>query len=229
MPLAATPGNLAGAGHTLAVATCDEASRCALTPREQREYDELPHAARRRDWLAGRCAAKRAIGTRWETSADRIELTSVPGAAPRPSVRTRSGGWSPLPDRLTIAHRDGVALAAAFPSTASIGVDVERAGDLSPGELRYFLSEGERSRHHGIDATLLWVIKEAAWKALGLGPSTPLSSLQLAFRDHAHALAAVRHGARELRARSYLAHIDAARPATTPMIAALVEIAPEAS
>lgn len=229
MPFAATPDTLAGAVHMLAVATCDESWLCALTPREQHEYYGLPHAARRRDWLAGRCAAKRAIGARWAVPADQIELTPVPDAAPRPSVRNRTGGWSPLPVRLTIAHRGGVAIAAAFPSTAFFGVDLERAGELSAVELRYFLSESERSRHDGIDATLIWVLKEAAWKALGLGPSTPLSSLQLVFGDDQGDLVAVRHGARELRARAGVARIDATGPDTPAMIAALVEIAPEAA
>jgi len=221
MPFAATPDKLAGAGHTLAVATCDERSLCSLTSREQREYDGLPHAARRCDWLAGRHAAKRAIAARLHIAADQIELTSAPGAAPRASARQRNGTWTQLPLNLTIAHRDGVAIAAAFPSTASVGVDVERAGAISDAELRYFLSKGERSRIDGIDATLLWVLKEAAWKAVGPAPTTALSSLQLVFRRNTTQLIAVRHRARQLRARASIARIEAARP----LIAALVEIA----
>ena len=225
MPFAATPDTLSGAAYTLAVATCDESWLDPLTPREQHEYDELPHAARRPDWLAGRCAAKRAIAARWAITADQIELTPVPGSAPRPSVRNRTGGCSSLPARLTIAHRDGLAIAAAFPSTASIGVDIEREGELSPMELRYFASASERSRHDGVDATLVWILKEAAWKALGLGPSAPLSSLQLVFGDNQRELIAVRHGTRELPARAAVARVSATRS----MIAALVEIAPEGS
>jgi 4'-phosphopantetheinyl transferase EntD len=225
MPFAATPDTLAGAAWTLAVVHRDEPGRTALTRREQREYDALPHAARRRDWLAGREAAKRAIAVRWAMSADRIELRSLPNAAPRPRVRTVTGAWSPLPDRLTIAHRDGFAFAAAFPSTASIGVDVERAGELSPWTLRYFLSEDERERHAGIDATLLWVLKEAAWKALALPPSTALSALELVFQAGTAELIAVRLGTCQLSARASVANIDASRP----LIAALVVIAPEAA
>ena len=225
MLFAATPANLAGAAHALAVASCDELSPRALTPRERSEYDGLPHAARCRDWLAGRCAAKRAIATRWDVPADRIELASRPNAAPRASIRHRAGGLSLLPDHLTIAHRDGIALAAAFPPASSVGVDLERVGEVSPAELRYIMSDGERSRHDGIDATLVWVLKEAAWKALGLAPATALSSLQLVFRADTRELAAVRHGTRQRRARADIARFDVARP----LIAALVEIAPEAS
>ena len=225
MRFAAAPDSLAGADQTLVVATCDERWLCALTPQERREYDELPHAARRRDWLAGRRAAKRAIRARYDVRADEIELTPVPGAAPRPSIRRGTGEWAPLSLRLTIAHRDGVALAAVFSSTVLVGVDVERAGALSPAELRYFLSEDERARLGDLDATLVWVLKEAAWKALGLGAAMPLSSLQLVFRGDAPDLVAVRHGSRELRARAALARLHATRP----LIAALVEIAPEAS
>ena len=225
MPFAATPDTMAGAVCTLAIATWRELPACALTPREQREYDALPHAARRHDWLAGRSAAKRAIGARWDVPADRIELASTPGSAPRPSVRSRIGGWSPLPDRLTIAHRDGVAIAAAFPSTASVGVDLERAAELSLSELRYIASEPERSRLQGIDTTLIWVLKEAAWKALGLAPATPLPSLQLVFRASTHTLVAVRHGARQLNAHADIMRFEGDRP----LIAALVEITPEVS
>jgi 4'-phosphopantetheinyl transferase EntD len=225
MLFAATPATLAGAAYTLAVASYNELLPRALTSRERREYDGLPHAARRRDWLAGRCAAKRAIGARWHVPADWIELASTPDAAPSASIRQRAGSWSLLPDRLTIAHRDGVALAAAFPSAASVGVDLERAGEVSPVELRYIMSDDERSRHGGIDPTLVWVLKEAAWKALGLAPTAALTSLQLVFRADTRELAAVRHDGRELRARAGLARFDVARP----LIAALVEIAVEAS
>src|SRR4051812_44790144 len=174
MSFAATSVSVAGASHTLAVACSGEMRLCALTPREQREYAGLPHAARQRDWLAGRCAAKRALAARWDVPPDRIELTSKPGAAPRPSLRNPAGSWSSVPDCLTIAHRDGIALAARFPSTILVGVEIERAGELSPLELRYILSESERSSSDDIDSMVDWVLKEAAWKALGLSPCAPL-------------------------------------------------------
>jgi phosphopantetheinyl transferase (holo-ACP synthase) len=225
MPFADSPDNLSGAAITLAIATCPEPALCALTAREQREYDALPHAARRRDWLAGRCAAKRAIGARFDMTADWIELTSVPHAAPRASVRHRARGWAPINARLTLSHRDGVAVAAAFAPSSWVGVDVERAGAVSQMERRYFLSEGERLSHRDIDATLVWVLKEAAWKALKLGAATPLSSLQLAFHDDGRHLIAVRRGGVEHRATARIARIDGPRA----LIAALVQISPELS
>lgn len=225
MPFAATPDTLAGADYTLAIATCDGLPACALTPREQRDYETLPHAARQRDWLAGRHAAKRAIRARWNVPAAEIELTSTPGDAPQPCVRSRRGAWSLLPARLTIAHRDGVAIAVASNAAAAVGVDLERAGEVSPLQLRYIVSEHERSCLDGIDATLIWVLKEAAWKALSLGPTEPLSSLQLVFQARAHKLVGVRHGARELKARADVWRVLAGRP----LIAALVEITPEVS
>jgi len=225
MPFAATPDTMAGAGYTFAIARCDELPACGLTSHEQREYDALPHAARRRDWLAGRYAAKRAIAARWKLSTDAIELTSTSGTAPRAHALARTGRPSPLPDRLTLSHRDGVAIAAAFPSSAAVGVDLERAGGVSSRELRYFMSEAERSCLPHIDATLVWILKEAAWKALGLAPTTPFSSLQLVFRAGARTLAAVRLGTHELRARAEIRHVDASKP----LMGALVEITPEAS
>ena len=225
MPFAPTPDTMAGAGYTLVVATGDDQPACALTPREQRELDRLPHAARRRDWLVGRSAAKRAIGLRCDVPAERVELASIPGAAPRACIRTRMDRWAPVPDRLTITHRDGVAIAAAFPSTASIGVDLERATTVSPAHLRYIASESERSSLPDIDPTLVWVLKEAAWKALGLRSTTPLSSLQLVFQSGTDVLSAVRHDAREWKARARVGQLAVGRP----LIAALVEIASEVS
>src|SRR3954463_7753628 len=225
MSFAATSVSVAGASHTLAVACSGEMRLCALTPREQREYASLPHAARKRDWLAGRYAAKRALAARWDVPPDRIELASIPGAAPRPSLRNPAGSCSPLPDRLTIAHRDGIALAAAFPSTILVGVDIERAGELSPVELRYILSESERPPCDGVDPTLVWVLKEPAWKALGLTPRTPLSSPQLVLRAHTQELVAVRLGEHEFPACAAVSRIDASRP----LIAAIVRIAREVS
>ena len=150
-------------------------------------------------------------------------MASAPASAPRPSIRRQRGCWVPLPDRLTVAHRDGVAIAAAFPSTASIGVDLERAAAVSRLELRYVTSESERSRLQGIDPTLVWILKEAAWKALGLDSALPPSSLQLVFRAGTNVLAAVRHGTRELEAQAKVGELQSDQP----LIAALVEIAPE--
>jgi 4'-phosphopantetheinyl transferase EntD len=225
MPIAVTSASVAGASHTLAVARWEELQLCALTPREQREFANLPHVARQRDWLAGRCAAKRALAARWDVPPDRIELASIPGAAPRPSLRNPAGSWSRLPDRLTIAHRDGIALAAAFPSTILVGVDIERAGDMSPLELRYILSESERPSCDGVDPTLVWALKEAVWKALRLSPCTSLSSPQLVLEAHSRKLIAVRLGEHELPASAAVGRIDASRP----LIAAVVRIAREVS
>lgn len=225
MPFGATPDTMAGAGYTHVVATCDARLAYPLTRRERREYEALPHAARRRDWLAGRYAAKRAISIRWHVAPDAIELAAAPGAAPRAFVRTRADSWAPLPDRLTIAHRDGVAIAAAFPSRASVGVDIERIGEVSPLELGYIASQAERTRLRGIDPTLIWILKEAAWKALGLPSATPFSALQLLFRSGTDELVAVRHDARELKVRAGVRRLEVDRA----FIAALVEIVSEVS
>lgn len=225
MPFGATPDTMAGAGYTHVVATCDARLAYPLTRRERREYEALPHAARRRDWLAGRYAAKRAISIRRSVAPDAIELASAPGAAPRAFVRTRADNWAPLPDRLTLAHRDGIAIAAVFPSGAAIGVDIERIGEVSPPELEYIASEPERARLRGIDPTLVWVLKEAAWKALGLPSVTPLSALHLVFRSGSDELVVVRHETRELKARAGVSRLAVDRP----LIVALVEISSEVS
>src|SRR5213595_2209693 len=118
----ATPLHKSSAPYTLAFANSATASLGALTRSERREHARLPHDARRRDWLAGRCPAKRAIsalcGAAPSLPLDRIRLESRAGAAPRCLLRDDVERWTLAPLFLSLAHRDGVAIAAAAgPST----------------------------------------------------------------------------------------------------------------
>lgn len=216
MPIATAPGTLPDAPYAVALATSDELSPGALTPAERRELARLPHDARRRDWLAGRCAAKRAVAAHGGLPPERVRLIGRTGASPRSFVRNDAGRWAPLPVAISIAHRDGVAIAAASSLTRHVGVDLERVDAVGPDERRYFGAPSEID----IDATLVWMLKEAAWKALGVSPGTPFMALRLGFDPRTARLRDVRlHGIR-WRARAQLMRV----PERRELVAAVVEI-----
>ena len=181
MPKAMPARSLGCAPFTFAIAHRDAVGTAILTSAERAEYDTLRYDVRRRDWLAGRCAAKRAVARRLGVSIDRLSLETNVGGAPFCSLQA-GGSWTPLPLTISISHCAGVAIATTADLTASIGVDIEREGVVEPHEQRLFLG----SREHvlsGMDATLAWVLKEAAWKALRLGNEIPFAALALDFTD----------------------------------------------
>jgi 4'-phosphopantetheinyl transferase EntD len=100
------------------------------------------------------------------------------GAAPLASAPDESAGTA-TGVSLSIAHRDGRAAAAACAAPDRIGVDLERAGSVGRSDLTRFMSARELARCGGLDATVLWTIKEAAWKALVLPRVAPFAALEL--------------------------------------------------
>ncbi len=132
------------------------------------------------DSRAGRLAAKRAAAALAGLPAlTRIEIQSRLGQAPEVFWREASGHRRPLPLALSLTHRHGRAAAAVATRSLGIGVDLERRGAVAPEQARYFLAPGERRLAAHLDATLLWTLKEAAWKALGLGAAVPFQALEL--------------------------------------------------
>jgi 4'-phosphopantetheinyl transferase EntD len=151
-----------------------------LTPAERREFDGQSHDARRRDWLAGRRAAKEAVAAHCGVSPDRVRLVRQHGAAPNVLVGADDGTPRAVPISISISHCDGRAVAVVADHPARVGVDLERAGQIEYEQLRYFLSSGEWRVAERAGATLVWTLKEAAWKALNLTDATPFSALRLA-------------------------------------------------
>ncbi|HEY7236682.1 MAG TPA: 4'-phosphopantetheinyl transferase superfamily protein [Gemmatimonadaceae bacterium] len=106
-------------------------------------------------------------------------------------MRRTGHSWTPLPLSVSIAHRDGVAIAAAYDGATLIGVDIERPHAVAPEHSRYFRGPRERDASRDVDATLVWVLKEAAWKALGLRNDLPFTALELDFARDTRELRAV--------------------------------------
>jgi 4'-phosphopantetheinyl transferase EntD len=151
---------------TIARSRFDSRAVSELSFDENREYAALTHDARRRDWLAGRIAAKRAIAAHVASS-------------------------SAAPFSMSISHHDGYGLAAVVDGPARIGVDLARVGEIEREHYRYFLAAGEWPIVERIGATAVWALKEAAWKAVSLSPDTPFGALELSI-DDAEQLAGLR-------------------------------------
>lgn len=151
-------------------------ARAALSSGERETCARLVGARRRRDYRAGRLAGKRAaaraLGGR---PGPGIEVISTSDGSPRLVMVDARGRRQPADARISISHRDGCAVAAVAPEGTRVGVDLERMGSLDRTAARYFLTEAERAS----DVTALWSLKEAAWKALGLGRSVPFKELEL--------------------------------------------------
>ncbi|HET8946404.1 MAG TPA: 4'-phosphopantetheinyl transferase superfamily protein [Candidatus Polarisedimenticolia bacterium] len=149
-----------------------ESAAASLAPEEIETWNTFRLPKRRREWLMGRIVAKEAV---------RILMRRDDGPHP-PSrreivVRTDERGRPSVPAMvLSIAHTEGIAVAAVSTRAAGIGIDVERLdrrrGDYEPAAF----TEGERRRldagpadRRAERALRLFCAKEAAAKATGLG------------------------------------------------------------
>ncbi|WP_329315779.1 polyketide synthase dehydratase domain-containing protein [Streptomyces sp. NBC_01278] len=146
---------------------------------ERTAYERLAPRARA-PWLLGRIAAKDALRQLlWDGGAGPVFPVEVP-IGNDPAGRPVPGGALARGFRLSIAHKDRVAVALADPSRP-VGIDVEPVtGDpdalirvaLTPAEL--LLAEDLAARDgSGMPSALttLWCAKEAAAKARGTGLS----------------------------------------------------------
>jgi 4'-phosphopantetheinyl transferase EntD len=129
------------------------------------------------DHGASRLAARRAVRAVVGPDAT-VVVVRRPGRLPLACV-----GES-RPVALSLAHRDGRAVAIAAREVEGrqrcrVGVDLERLDGVAPEHARYFLTAREQRAAATLTPTLLWVIKEAVWKALSLGDDVPLTALEL--------------------------------------------------
>lgn len=168
--------------YCVAVASDRPAADRLLTPTERLAFAAIPDSRRRSDWRAGRIAAKWAASRLSGAGApERFELVPVPGRAPNVLVRSDDGAALPASVTVSLAHRDGRAAAVAARPGSRVGVDVERVGAIPVAHERYFLTPAERAGAGTRDASEMWALKEAAWKALGCDESMPFSAIQLCF------------------------------------------------
>ena len=138
---------------------------------ERAEY-ERQTPRRQRSWLAGRIAAKDAVRTLlWKLGHGplfpvEIAISNEPSG--RPVARTTTGREV----RISIAHKDDIAVALAS-DDRPVGIDIERIlpREDSFAELSFTQEELQLVRGEPRDEawTRLWSAKEAAAKAAGTG------------------------------------------------------------
>jgi phosphopantetheinyl transferase (holo-ACP synthase) len=143
-----------------------------LSAAERQHYDGLQHDKRRRDWLAGRFAAKaclRFLPVLEESAPAQIAIVADDNGVPH----VEAPGLAPDAVLVTIAHSWDRAVAAAAEGLA-LGVDVERATRDIEGIAAQFCAEEEAALiadHAGLgrqEALMtIWVAKEAALKVIG--------------------------------------------------------------
>jgi acyl transferase domain-containing protein/phosphopantetheinyl transferase (holo-ACP synthase) len=188
-----------------------------LSPRETQEFELLPNARRKREWLLGRIAAKEAMRDLVKgvagvelASAD-VEITADENGKP-----SCLAAWANSVDnsfKLSISHKNDFAVAVAIKSTAKcdVGVDVEVIAQRQPGFENMILTDSEMqafsealSADRDLLLTQLWSVKEAAGKALGMGLSGSAKNLEATacapglneFRVRSLKRAVVEHGAK---------------------------------
>ncbi|HEX4451927.1 MAG TPA: beta-ketoacyl synthase N-terminal-like domain-containing protein [Kofleriaceae bacterium] len=152
--------------HWTGAASRELMMRRYLTERERAEYEALTPRVRR-GWLLGRMAAKDAarfqhwnagVGLIWPAE---IEITN-------------DASGKPLVDnlQLSIAHKDGIAVALV--GTSPVGVDLEKIEPRVESFLAVAFTEAERVLGTGDEHwARLWAAKEAVAKLRGTGMTNP--------------------------------------------------------
>lgn len=144
---------------------------------ERAVYEQLPPRARA-PWLLGRIAAKDALRQQlWDGGAGPVFPAEVP-VANDPHGRPVPEGALASGFRLSLAHKDRIAVAVAHRSLA-VGIDVEPVTADPDALIRIALTPDELSLAEALSAregtglpgalTALWCAKEAAAKAAGTG------------------------------------------------------------
>lgn len=136
-----------------------------LTGPEREALARYTFPKRRKDWLLGRLAAKRALATAGGWAPEAVSVLATESGRPAFAAPDESlAGWT-----LSITHGHGHAAALVAPGPA--GVDLERVRAVPQGGWRFFLTERERAWL--ADAPLgpageivVWALKEAVYKAL---------------------------------------------------------------
>ena len=154
-------------------------AQACLTAAERTACARMVSDENRSNWRAGRLAAKlAALSVMGDRRLDRFEVHSGTGAPPELAVLDPDGTSRRLDVSLSISHCAGRGAAALAPSGWRVGVDLERARTIPDHFGQYFLGSSELQWACG-DLTVLWCLKEAVWKAMGLGHDVRFRSVEL--------------------------------------------------
>lgn len=131
----------------------------ALSPAEALRLEAFRIDKRRREWLAGRLAAKALLSEAAAGAAASLFEIGMDKYG-RPACRGTL---------VSISHSCGWALAAVKPGAVFLGADLERIEERHPAWYSDYFHPSELPSPDPSAATRLWAIKEAMMKALGLG------------------------------------------------------------
>ncbi|SEQ05463.1 Acyl transferase domain-containing protein [Solimonas aquatica] len=168
----------------------DYISRRYLTAAEREVYDALS-PKRRRQWLAGRVAAKDAVRAylreqRGQAGVFPQEMRIENDANGAPRIVPNVTDSVPDDLQLSLTHKDG--LAAAIVGVQAVGIDLERVEARDEHFLDFVFSAPERALlENGEDPALAqtrgWVAKEVAAKLAGTGLGGRLRDFVIEARD----------------------------------------------
>jgi acyl transferase domain-containing protein/phosphopantetheinyl transferase len=167
----------------------DYISRRYLTAAERSVYDGLS-PKRRRQWLAGRVAAKDAVRAwlRGQRGVEQVypqELRIENNAAGAPTIRANVTATVPESLHLSLSHKDW--LAVAIVGEQPVGIDIERIESRADSFLAMVFSADELALLSGEDPAVAhtrgWVVKEVAAKVAGTGLGGRLRDFVISARD----------------------------------------------
>ncbi|MDD4003670.1 MAG: 4'-phosphopantetheinyl transferase superfamily protein [Elusimicrobiaceae bacterium] len=145
-------------------------------------YNRFKIEKRRRDWLAGRWAAKTALAAQRCPGADLRGLLISSDSEGRPLALFLG---KPVTCPISITHSNGVALCAAGRgTTAALGIDLEKSETRSVGWAEFSFHKDELKSHAPEFLTALWTLKEAVLKAAGTGLKAVLNDIRFAAADN---------------------------------------------
>lgn len=154
----------------------DDVALEILTAGESAALQSLGHDSRRLEWLGGRLGAKLLVAGQCGVGSLReVEICPDMWGAPLPHISSHGSNDERLPS-ISISHSQGKVVAAMLPGWlgARLGIDVEKVKPRSPSFIKRVFTAEERAQleAEGFDQCgliLRWSLKEAAFKALGLG------------------------------------------------------------
>jgi phosphopantetheinyl transferase (holo-ACP synthase) len=160
-----------------------------LTPAEISIFSSFRQLSKRKEWLAGRIAAKEATKTLVQKPSGKaidymdMQIDCLPSGKPYLNVNNEMHKYP-----ISITHKDGqvIAVAADGSKLSSIGIDLESL-ILDDGLENFILNATERKyiehlsgQERSYYIKCIWSAKEATAKALGLGLSDCLTKLSIA-------------------------------------------------
>lgn len=148
-----------------------------LSPAEQLEANEMAQRRGWTDWALGRLAVKQAAAALLGTGVQSgLQVVKDHNGAPHlASLSELNLGPDAALPAISIAHAEGTGLGLAAPAGWQVGIDFDLPGRIrNPGEFLETVLAPQEARALNLapdagNAALVWCLKEAAAKALGLG------------------------------------------------------------